>query len=167
MADDIPKLYADYFKSRNVEDMSAVDFFQFEDFLFKHRTRATQQWQQVVIPAIKKVNKRKAAVLKHEWQLKPQVRNNYWESKREDEEKASHLSAVRSEGRVQSLASVKSATAEIIDGLNPPTSNSTTANRKRKRKSRQEPLLNGRRTPPMLRSPSYDAGGLATTPVRP
>ncbi|KAF9374107.1 hypothetical protein BGX21_004236, partial [Mortierella sp. AD011] len=118
MNGDALELYAEYFNSREVEIMRAVDFFQFEQFHYKHRTLASQEWINVVLPGIGKINSKRARILRHEWDSKPQIRSEYWKTKMEDEEKKSHISAVLSEGRVQSIASVKSVTAETIEGLN-------------------------------------------------
>ncbi|KAF9169023.1 hypothetical protein BGX20_010896 [Mortierella sp. AD010] len=117
MNGDALELYAEYFNSREVEIMRAVDFFQFEQFHYKHRTLASQEWINVVLPGIGKINSKRARILRHEWDSKPQIRSEYWKTKMEDEEKKSHISAVLSEGRVQSIASVKSVTAETIEGL--------------------------------------------------
>ncbi|KAF9351761.1 hypothetical protein BGX34_000378 [Mortierella sp. NVP85] len=42
MDDDI-ELFADYLKSRDVEDMTAIDFFEFEGFQFKHHYNTQHQ----------------------------------------------------------------------------------------------------------------------------
>ncbi|KAG0012173.1 hypothetical protein BGZ80_000150 [Entomortierella chlamydospora] len=99
--------------------MSAIDFFEFESFLYKHRKIASQEWIQVVVPIIEKINQKRAKLLRHEWNLKPQIRAKYWDNKRREEEKSSHLTAVQSEGRIQSIASVRSITDETIKGLAP------------------------------------------------
>ncbi|KAI1290661.1 hypothetical protein EDD11_009087 [Mortierella claussenii] len=113
-----PELYTEYFESRDVKSMSAIDFFQFEGFLYKHRKIASREWQQIVIPAIEKINQKCAKNLKHEWDIKPQIRSKYWIDKQREEEKSLHISAVQSEGRAQSIASVRSITNETLEGLN-------------------------------------------------
>ncbi|KAG0265239.1 hypothetical protein BGZ95_003389 [Linnemannia exigua] len=81
------ELYTEYFKSRDVESMSPIDFFQFEGFFYKHRTIASQEWQLVVLPVIEKINRKRAKILKNEWDIKPHIRSKYWTNKQQEEEK--------------------------------------------------------------------------------
>ncbi|KAG9064397.1 hypothetical protein KI688_003585 [Linnemannia hyalina] len=105
--------YKEYLKNQGVDKLSPISFFRFHRFMYKQKDFAGQEYHKL-IALVMQQDTIKGGVLLSVFKSQKYNVAQYWRDTREQEKQVSHASAVKDEGRVQSLASVKTVTRDTL-----------------------------------------------------
>ncbi|KAF9177515.1 hypothetical protein BGZ50_008685 [Haplosporangium sp. Z 11] len=105
--------YREYLQKQGVDKLSPISFFQFHQFTYKQKDFAGQEYRKL-IALVMQQDTIKGGVLLSMFKSQKQSIAQYWRDTQEREKQVSHASAVKDEGRIQSLASVKAVTRDTL-----------------------------------------------------
>ncbi|KAF9898119.1 hypothetical protein BX616_004471 [Lobosporangium transversale] len=94
-----------YVEQRSLEQYDAIDFFAFCGFFSSQKSQATFQWKTIILPQVQKKNYSLYRRLVGSWNETRSARNQYWGSKRAQEEQDAqlndHINVLRSDALKQ------------------------------------------------------------------
>ncbi|KAG0303201.1 hypothetical protein BGZ98_006903 [Dissophora globulifera] len=105
--------YHTYVEQQGIENLSPISFIQFHRFKHSQKNFASQEYRRL-ISIIMQQHPKKGRRLMEELNAHKQVIAQHWEDTLEQEKQLTHASAVKDQGRVQSLAAVKAVTGDSL-----------------------------------------------------
>ncbi|KAG0247914.1 hypothetical protein BG011_000733 [Mortierella polycephala] len=105
--------YQEYLEKQGVDKLSPISFFRFHQFTYKQKDFAGQEYRKL-IALVMQQDTIKGRVLQSVFKSQKQNVAQYWRDTQEREKQVAHASAVKDEGRAQSLASVKTVTRDTL-----------------------------------------------------